>query len=248
MKKIIYLIVLFFSLGLNAQNNEQLFEAGNKYFSNKEYELALKNYLAIENKKAFSVELYYNIGNTYFRLNEYANSILYYERGLKLDPKNKNLNLNLKVAKSRLKGEVYIVPNFFLINWKNSIANLFTPNIWKLISILLLTACGVVFVIYYFSINQKTILFYCFILLTLLFSISIFSGFTRQNQINDKAHAIVFGDRTIGKDSPEENSSDKIKMFKGQKIRIIDKDNNWVKVKTEDGKEAWIEDKDIIII
>ena len=52
----------------------------------------------------------------------------------------------------------------------------------------------------------------------------------------------------MGKDSPDENSTDKIKIVKGQKIKIVDKSNNWIKIKTEDGKEAWIENKNIVII
>jgi uncharacterized protein YgiM (DUF1202 family) len=57
-----------------------------------------------------------------------------------------------------------------------------------------------------------------------------------------------FSESTTGKDSPDENSTDKIKIVKGQKIKIIDKSNNWIKIKTEDGKEAWIENKNIVII
>lgn len=249
MKKYIYIIIMvFISLGLNAQTQNKLFEQGNKQFKNKEYEMALKSYLSIEKQNIFSSELYYNIGNTYFRLNDYTNSILYYERGLKLDPNNEDLNTNLKVAKARLKSDVYVIPNFFLVRWWNNITNLFTPYGWAIVSITLLLITCILFIFYYFSFDKKVLLFYSLILSILFFIISCFSGFTRQNELSSKNQAIVFGEQTIGKDSPDKNSSDKMRILKGQKIKIMDKEDSWIRIKTEDGKEAWIETKNVVVI
>ncbi len=249
MKKFIYLIILLFiSIHSNAQSSKILFEKGNQAYNNKQYEKALNNYLQINNKKDISADLYYNIGNTYFRLNDYANAILYYERGILLKPNDDNLNTNLKVAKARLKSDVYIMPNFFLVNWWNKISSLFIPSIWTIVSIILLLISSIIFIYYYFSFNNKKIFFYSFILFSILFVVSCFAGFTRQNQIQSKDYAIVFSETTMGKDSPDENSTDKIKIVKGQKIQIVDKSSNWIKIKTEDGKEAWIENKNIVII
>lgn len=249
MKKCIYIIVmLFISLGLNAQTQDKLFEEGNKQFKNKEYELALKSYLSIEKQNIFSSELYYNIGNTYFRLNDYTNSILYYERGLRLNPNDEDLKTNLKVAKARLKGDVYIVPDFFLVRWWSNIINLFTPSWWGFVSVVLLLVSCTLFILYYFSFDKKVLLFYSLLLSLIIFITSCFAGYTRQTQLSSKNQAIVFGEQTVGKDSPDKNSSDKMKILKGQKIKIVDKEDKWIRVKTEDGKEAWIESKDIVII
>ena len=249
MKKCVYIIImLFFSLGLNAQTQEKLFEEGNRQFKNKEYELALKSYLSIEKQNIFSTELYYNIGNTYFRLNDYTNSILYYERGLRLNPNDENLNTNLKVAKARLKSDIYVVPSFFLVRWWNNISNLFTPYWWTIVSIALLLIACILFILYYFSFDKKVLLFYSLLLSLLLFITSCFAGYTRQIQLHSKNQAIVFGEQTVGKDSPDKNSSDKIKILRGQKIKIVDKEDNWIKVKMEDGKEAWIESQEVVII
>lgn len=249
MKKFIYLIILLFISGYtNAQSSEVLFEKGNQAYNNKQYEKALNSYLQIKNKKDISADLYYNIGNTYFRLNDYANAILYYERGILLKPYDDNLNTNLKVAKARLKSDVYIMPNFFLVDWWNNISNLFIPSTWTIVSIIMLLIACTLFIFYYFSFNNKKLFFYTFLLISALFLVSCFAGLTRQKQIQSKDNAIVFSETTMGKDSPDENSTDKIKIVKGQKIKIVDKSNKWIKIKTEDGKEAWIENKNIVII
>ncbi len=248
MKKYIYIVILLLvAIGANSQTSENLFEQGNKAYNNKEYEQALKSYLAIEKNKNISADLYYNIGNTYFRLNDYTNAILYYERAKLLKPNDQNININLKVAKARLKSDVYIMPNFFLVNWWNNISNLFMASTWRTVSIILLLISCVIFILYYFSFNRKKLFFYSFILIFSLFTLSCFAGFSRQSQMLSKDKAIMFGE-VMGKDSPDENSTDKIKIVKGQKIKIVDKSNNWLKVKTEDGKDAWIENKNIVII
>jgi len=240
--------MLFISLASFAKANVDLFEKGNAFFNNKNYEQALKTYLTIESKDKFSSDLYYNIGNTYFRLNDYPNSILYYERGIKLKPNDENLKTNLKVAKSRLKGDVYIVPDFFLLRWWKAISNILTPSSWTIASIIMLIISSVIFILYYFSVNKKIILFYSFILSILLLITTVFAGLSRQNTMQSKNIAIVFDSQTYGKDSPDVNSTDKIRIYKGQKVKIIDKSTNWIKIKTEDGKEAWIENKNIVII
>ncbi|MDD2488652.1 MAG: tetratricopeptide repeat protein [Bacteroidales bacterium] len=249
MKKFRYLIImLLISLASFAKANDDLYEKGNSLFNDKKYDQALKTYLTIEKQNKFSADLYYNIGNTYFRLNDYANSILYYERGLRLKPNNNNIENNLKVAKARLKGDVYIVPDFFLKRWWRTISNLFIPSTWMIVSIILLISSCLIFVFYYFSFEKKIILFYSFLFSILLFSVSVFAGFNRQNTIQSKNYAIVFDNNSSGKDSPDINSTDKIKIYKGQKVKIVEKANTWIKVKTEDGKEAWIESKSVIVI
>lgn len=249
MKKFIYLILLLlFSGSIIAQSSELLFEKGNQAYNNKQYEQALKSYLLIEKSKNISAELYYNIGNTYFRLFDYTNAILYYERAILLKPNNQNINTNLKIAKARLKSDVYVMPNFFLTDWWNKISNLFAASTWTIISITLLLITCIVFIFYYFSYNRKKILFYSFIFLSFLFVVSCFAGFTRQSIMQSKDKAIVLGEGIMGKDSPDDNSTDKVKIVKGQKIKIIDKSSNWIKVKTEDGKEAWIKNNNIVII
>lgn len=240
--------MLIISLASFAETNIDLLEKGNSLYNNKNYEKALEIYLSIENNNTFSSDLYYNIGNSYFRLNDYTNSILYYERGLRLSPNDKNINTNLKVAKSRLKGDIYVVPDFFLIRLWKKVYNIFTPYTWTITTIALLITSSFLFFLYYYAYNKKVLLFYTFILSLLLLTTSVFAGFSRQNALETKNYAIVFNNDIYGKDSPDEISTDKIRIYKGQKIKLIDKSANWIKIKTQDGKEAWIENKNIVII
>jgi tetratricopeptide (TPR) repeat protein len=210
----------------------------NKAYQQQDYEKALELYKQIETKEV-SAELYNNIANTYFRLSDYVNSTLYYEKALKLSPHNKIYQTNNKISKTRLMGDVYKIPDFFLISWLKNIYSLFSPMTWAILTIVLLLITALLFFIYYFSFDKKV--FYFYIMLScLVLTIASFSfGIARQNAIHSQDNAIVIK-------LPTQNDS-KTKLFKGQKVEIKERKLEKIRVQTEDGKEYWIE-KDMVAI
>jgi tetratricopeptide (TPR) repeat protein len=199
---------------------------------------ALEIYKQLE-KIEPSAELYNNIANTYFRMSDYVNSTLYYEKALKLFPRNEIYQVNNKISKTRLIGDVYKIPEFFLNRWIKSIYNLFTPMTWAILTLALLLFAAILFFIYYFSSDKKVLFFY---LMLSCFILSIFSfsfGLARENAIHSQDYAIVIK-------LSEENQS-KQKLFKGQKVEIKERKLEKIRVQTEDGKEYWIE-KDMVEI
>jgi tetratricopeptide (TPR) repeat protein len=65
----------------------------------KRFEEAIENYKKIEGQGAVSSELYLNLGNTHYKLNQVGPAIYYYEKALKLDPINEDVLNNLVFAK-----------------------------------------------------------------------------------------------------------------------------------------------------
>ena len=88
MKYIISILVILFGI-MNIQPvfaNPQ-FEEANKLYSEKNYVEALDNYLQIMESGEVSANLYYNIGNCYYKLDSLNKAILFYEKSKKLNPK-----------------------------------------------------------------------------------------------------------------------------------------------------------------
>ena len=67
----------------------------------KQYEVALEHYLAL-NEEMTSAGLLYNIGNCYFKQDQLAASILYYERAKLLAPADEDIENNLKFAQQQV--------------------------------------------------------------------------------------------------------------------------------------------------
>ena len=89
MRIVLVIISLFFSLVLNAQTASDLFLKANNLYSKEAYSEAIKTYLSINEQSVESSDLYFNLGNCYYKLNKIAPSIYYYEKALKLDPNRK---------------------------------------------------------------------------------------------------------------------------------------------------------------
>ena len=94
MKKYLKSVYIFFtSIALcacspivNQDSITNTFEEANKLYNQSEYQLSIDKYLEIVDTGYHSSELYFNLGNCYYKINQVANSILYYERALKLNP------------------------------------------------------------------------------------------------------------------------------------------------------------------
>ena len=74
-----------------------------------------------------------------------------------------------------------------------------------------------------------------------MLTIASFSfGIARQNAIHSQDNAIVIELPT--------NKDNKVKLFRGQKVEIKERKDDKVLILTEDGKEYWVESKNIAII
>lgn len=241
-KTICLILLSLLSSGLFAQNLQE----ANQAYKAKDYEKALEIYLKAE-KTVPNAELYHCIANTYFRMSDFANGILYYERALRLTPNDETLIRNHKVCRSRLMGEVYVVPDFFLIKWTKAIANCLSPLAWAILFVVLFILACVLFFVYYFNSDNKVLLFYLCLSAFVLSLTSFGLGLYRQNMVHAKNEAIIFSSDTVLVESREKSDSQQTKLFKGQKVKIKTTTGEEVFVRTEDGKEGWL-DKDYIKI
>lgn len=224
-------LMLILSLLLLSNLSAQDMSKANKAYLEQDYETALQQYKKIEAQNV-SAELYFNIANTYFRMSDYVNSTLYYEKALKLSPNNEVYQVNNKISKTRLMGDVYKIPDFFLISWFKAMYNLFTPITWAILSIFLLIVSAILFFIYYFSYDKKVLFFYLMLTFFFLTLASVGLGIARQNAIHSQNYAIIV-------ELPEIQDK-KQKLFRGQKVKVKEVQLDKVRVETEDGKEVWL--------
>ncbi|MDR1847899.1 MAG: tetratricopeptide repeat protein [Bacteroidales bacterium] len=242
-KFLFFAFCILFSAFSVAQTNENLMKKAETLYNNQDYEQALAVYLTLESKFAADWKLNYNIGNTYFKLADFPHAILYYERAKKLNPCDKDLNENLKITNARLKGETYALPDFFVWTWIKTISGQFFPKTWAIITlfILLLACCG--FYLYYFAKQYKVFTFYLFVFLSILTLFSFSMGLTRSYLINQSDYAVIFDANGIIKDENTEQTYGKqknIKLFNGEKVQIIEKQDKFLIIETPDGNKVKI--------
>ena len=236
MKKIT--LLLFILLCIQTFAEQPLFKEGNKEYTNGNYSVAISLYDSILTKSLESSELYYNLGNSYYKTQDWANAIWHYEKSLKLRRNKKTLQ-NLKLTRLKIIDRIELIPQLFYKKWWNNLTNIFSVKIWQILTIL----CIWIVLIISFTNYKKNIFLASFTTLILL----LLTHSSYKKNYNKK-EAIIFSSTTTANSAPTNNSTNLFSLHSGTKVEIIDSINDWINVKIVNGDNGWIEKSDCKII
>lgn len=197
--------------------------------------------------KKESPELYYNLGNAYFRDNQIAKAILNYERALLLNPGDSDIRHNLRFAKTRIEDKIDSADSFFINQWIRSIQNLFTANRWAMIGIVLFLALIIAVGSYVIStqITVRKISFYSGIVLLALVIIANAFAFKQKIKIVNRSTGIVMSASVSIYTSPDAHSQELFRLHEGSKVRIKREEGNWFEIVIANGSVGWLQKKNI---
>lgn len=124
---ILLLIFMMFSISFSAfSQNEKLFDQGKELYKNGKYQQAINSWMQILENGEASSELYFNIGNAQYKLNQIGPSIYYYEKALQLSPNDSDIKNNLAFAENARIDAIEPLPQSVFTKWYNNIAHTFT--------------------------------------------------------------------------------------------------------------------------
>lgn len=241
--KVLYIISLI-AIGLNIHANEadSVFVKANNAFTNSDYQSAITLYSQIIDEGYASAELYYNLGNAYFKENYLPKAILYYEKAKLLAPNDDAINFNLELANTFKVDQIEAIPEMFLKKWINNVSLLFASKWWGYISIGLFTLF-VIFTITYlftFKISLKKSSF-IFGILTIALSILSFSmAHKRLSMLTNSKSAIIMTPSITIKSSPDISGTDLFVLHEGTKVSIEDQLSGWYEIRIADGNKGWV--------
>jgi tetratricopeptide (TPR) repeat protein len=248
MKKIIFLILSFIiTTGTYSIENKSLFEQANSEYKKGNYDTAIVLYQTITKSGFESAELYFNIGNAYFKKKDIAHSILYFERAKQLSPNDDEILFNLQLSQTLIVDKINVLPEFFLKRWWRIFSEVFSSDSWAKISITLFVLTLILLALYLFSnrIIIKKIAF-AVAIISISFSIISFSHSYRLKTINEsKSSAIVMTASVTIKSSPDETGTELFVLHEGAKVMIIDEVGEWIRIKIADGNNGWLKRADI---
>ncbi|MGB0892263.1 MAG: SH3 domain-containing protein [Flavobacteriaceae bacterium] len=241
MKKITLLLVLFTSL-LSAQTVDELFTQANKAYKQAKYNEAIELYQKIEAEGKISSELYFNLGNSYYKLNKVAPTIYNYEKALQLDPLNEDAANNLVFAKRLTLDAIEELPKTFLQKVNENYLQKLSYNQWAIVAIVFSFLASLLFLLFYFAItsSRKRLYFVTSILSFILLILSILLTYNQYNFSKNNIEAIIFAEKSEVKNAPTFNSEDVFTLHEGTKVKVLDAVDNWKKIKLADGKIGWI--------
>jgi tetratricopeptide (TPR) repeat protein len=250
--KSILAVLAFFLLlfPVKAQEPGELVQQANEAYISGDYLLAAELYLQVTQKGLAAPELYYNLGNSYFRGNQIANAILYYERALRLKPNDENIRHNLQVANSRIVDIIEPVPVLFYQRWWKNFLLLQPIDGWANISIVSIILFLASLSVYFFSrvIILRKISFASALFFLLLAMASLSAARIQYRNTYQIQEAVVFTPRVAAKSAPGQISPDIFVIHEGSKVRITSELGDWYEIRLANGNVGWIRNNAVEII
>lgn len=197
-----------------------------------------------------SADLYYNLGNAYFRDNEIAKALLYYEKALLLKPGDKDIRHNIEYANTKIEDKIAVSDTFFLSSWLLGIQNLMASNSWAwfaVICFILLIACLFMF---FFTKTRlsKQVAFYTGIVLIILIIFGNVFSYRQKSHVENRDSAIIMSASVPVRSSPDPNSKEVFLLHSGTKVLVTKQDRDWCEIEIADGNVGWIEKNKLEII
>ena len=244
---------LFFILVINLSFSQQndVFVVANEKYNSLDFVGAIEKYNELLIGGFHSPELYFNLGNAYYKLDSLAQSIYYYEKGLKYFPNDSGLTQNLEYLNNLTIDDIESLPEDIVSKQFKYFLNYFSLNTWSIITIITTIISCVLFLLYFLSKSPKykRTYFTIFILSFALTSSLLFINLKIYNVQTTLEFGIVFEEVVEVNFEPNDKSEVLFEIHEGTKVDVIENfDMDWLKIKLSNGQTGWIIKNQIKII
>ena len=247
MMRIIGIIMLLMvSLQSERISADSLFALGNRYFRIEKYDYALDAYSAIL-EQVEHPDLYFNMGNTFYRSGDVGKAVWAYEKGLQFSPRQKDLNHNLDIVNTRVQDRIEMPQGYFFIEWYSSLKNQYTLQdliVWGGLMILLFAFAGIFkeFGILDMVFAGRTQIFFL-ILPVIIHGLAL----DKYWELSDREEGVVISPVVNVRSAPVDRDEKVIfRIHEGLKVDIAQSQPGWFEIILLDGKKGWIPYKSLL--
>ena len=235
---------------LKSESVQSLKQKADEAYSKGKYQEAIVNYEAAL-KKGKSADLYYNLGNAYYRTDNVTRAVINYERAHLLAPGDKDINHNLEVARSKTIDNIQPGEKIFFKVWFEDIKTSMGIDTWATLSLISLVVALILFLVYLFvkQMTVRKVAFYLSLVLVVFFIFgNVFASQLKDFATNSSA-AIIVSPTVTAKKTPTDQAADVCVLHEGTRVEITDNAlKGWYEIRLVDGREGWITDKDVEVI
>ena len=239
----VLMILMLMPLSANAitkQNADDEYAKGN-------YQQAIKDYQEIL-KTGVSSEIYYNLGNAYYRTDNITQALLAYERALQLSPGDNDIRFNLQYARSKTIDKITPETEMFFVTWYHSLINFTSVDRWANTAIFSIVMALLLILVFLFAPQMwaRKSGFYGSAAFLLLFAFANLFAFQQKHELETKQGAIVIAPTVNVKKTPAASGTDVFVIHEGTRVDITDRGmKQWRGIKLADGREGWLKTSQI---
>jgi len=236
----ILFILMFFSIAF-ADITSDLFIQGNDAMIYEKYKDAIQTYESILELGYEHADLYYNLGNAYYRLHYIGQAIWAYSNAIKISPRDSDFYHNLSVAKARRIDRIDMPEPFFLLQIYRDIKSNITLQEWIIFgSLVLLFQALWVFGLQFGWIRgtMSQSILTVLIVVTLCIHVVALDKYFQDNRTNT---GVVIANGVDAYSGPFYGENTLLfRINEGSFADIHQTQKDWVEIILIDGKKGWI--------
>ena len=223
---------------------------GDSAYMKNDYASAIQIYEALLNRGE-AADIYYNLGNSYYKAGDIAKAILNYERALLLQPGNGDIRANLEIARSKTVDKVEPVPEIFFVSWTKSLINSMSVDSWAVCGVVCFILLIVSLYLFIFSkqiVLKKAGFISGIVFLAVTILANVFAN-QQKDELANRNSAIVINPSVTVRSTPSESGTSLFILHEGHKVGVKDGSmKDWKEIRLEDGKVGWVPASAIEII
>ena len=242
--------VLLMLFAPKAQAQQNLLDAATVAFDSAQYQKTVDAYEQIAAQYGVSPDLYYNLGNAYYKMKNYPKAILNYERCLLYDPSNEDAQENVALARLQCTDKIESIEPMIFVVWSNAIRDQFSCDTWGVMGIVLFVLFLVGYILYFFCTRTglRKCGFYGGIICLLLCFVCIHYAGAQRDRIEHRDYAIVMTPSVIVRSSPADSGTQLFTIHDGLKVRVRSTLSGWSEIELSDGKVGWMPSSGLEVI
>lgn len=221
------------------------FAQANEFYATGDYQKAIEGYEELIKNVFKTSNVYYNLGNAYFKAGSKGKAILNYERALRYAPRDQDIRTNLAYVRSSIAEAQPSGSGNLLAKALTIFAGILSPNGWALLCLIVYLLLFAAILGAIFKNNWRGIALYSGSSLCCALLISLVCLASSINGSNTGRQGIVIAHETYVRYSPSYSGAMAFKLSEGIKVSILRHENDWFQVRVAKDKSGWVE-KDAI--
>lgn len=220
---------------------------GDNEYSRGNYQQAIRDYEELL-KQTKSADLYYNLGNAYYRTDNITRAVLAYERALLLSPGDDDIRFNLQMARSKTIDKITPRSEMFFVTWYRALVNITSVDGWADIALLSMVLALILALVYLFASRMlfRKIGFFGGVAMLTLFLLCNLFAWHQHAILTERTGAIIVSSSATLKATPTQQAKDNGVLHEGTRVDIIDDTmRDWKCVRLADGREGWLQSNKI---
>ncbi len=237
---IAFAVVVTVAIPVRAQSS---YEDAHAAYESGDYRRAAELYEALVDAGVVHEDLFYNLGNAYFRAGELGPAIFNYERALRVEPHFADARYNLGVAREAVAETVVDrLERAADTSWH---ARLFSylPLADVMLALLLLELllfAALVASRFLEAGFVRTAVVVAVVFLGVAFGVALVLTVGAIRERETKTTGIVLPDEVELREGPDEGSVARSSIHAGLRVEIVDRDGAWSRVRLGNGVEGWV--------